>query len=291
MIVNRIMPGMLPGSASPEWITSINLVIFLGFFVVLWRVVVEWLPKVGIILITFISTGRRRGPARITRGPEGDGTARVAVPEPGSRAGDRPGVPGRGVLRRPGHGAGQVRDGAPCHGGRRAGHRRGGGVRVLPAVVLPGSRGASRVRAGRTGAGQARAPRRPQAHRADPRLGRGAAGSRSRPEAGRPGRAHRRAVRRARAPPLHRARAGPLQGALQKPLTHHPPNAGRRKTRPRPCDLHLAPRLLNRMPTRMPARSPLPAAGWTPATSSCVMLPCTRARPRSRLGLGVLTGK
>ena len=100
--------------------------------------------------------------------------------------------------------------------------------------------------------------------------------------AGRPGRAHRRAVRRARAPPLHRASAGPLPGALQRPLTHPPPNAGRRRTRPCLCDLHLASRLLNRMPIGMPARSPLPAAGWTPVTSSCVMLPCTHARRRSR---------
>ena len=43
--------------------------------------------------------------------------------------------------------------------GRRAGHRDGGGVRVLPAVVLPGGRRPGRLRAGRAGAGQARAPR------------------------------------------------------------------------------------------------------------------------------------
>ena len=57
--------------------------------------------------------------------------------------------------------------------GRRAGDRDRGGVRVLPAVVLPGRRRPGRIRAGGAGAGQARAPRRPQAHRADPRLGRG----------------------------------------------------------------------------------------------------------------------
>ena len=33
---------------------------------------------------------------------------------------------------------------------------------------------------------------------------------------------------------------------------------------------------------RMPARLVFPAAGWTPATSNCVMPPCTHARARSR---------
>ena len=137
------------------------------------------------------------------------------------------------------------------------------------------------------GAGQARAPRRPQAHRRDPRLGRGTAGSRSRPQASRPDRAHRRGVRGARAPPLHRASAGPPPGALQKPLTHPPPSTNRRRTRPCPCYLHLATRLLNqtRHPrARMPARLMFPAACWTPATSSCAMPPCTHAPPRSRSG-------
>ena len=132
---------------------------------------------------------------------------------------------------------------------------------------------------------EARAPRRPQAHRAGPGLGRAAAGGRSGAEAVRPGRAYRRGVRGARAPPVGRASAGPPAGAFQKPLTCPPPSAGRRRTRPCPCDLHLAARLLNqaRHPrARMPARLMLPAAGWMPATSSCVMLPCTNARARSR---------
>ncbi len=105
--------------------------------------------------------------------------------------------------------------------------------------------------------------------------------------AARPGRADRRGVRGARAPPLRRASAGPPAGAFQKPLTCPPPSAGRRRTRPCPCDLHLAPRLLNqaRHPrARMPARLMFPAAGWMPATSSCVMPPCTHARARSRSG-------
>jgi len=58
---------------------------------------------------------------------------------PHPRAGHRPGFPGRGVLRPPGRGAGQVRDGAPRQRGRRTGDRDSGGVRVLPAVVRPGS--------------------------------------------------------------------------------------------------------------------------------------------------------
>jgi len=40
----------------------------------------------------------------------------------------------------------------------------------------------------------------------------------------------------------------------------------------------------------MPARLAFPAAGWTPATSNCVMPRCTRAEAFP-LGLGVLTGK
>ncbi len=35
---------------------------------------------------------------------------------------------------------------------------------------------------------------------------------------------------------------------------------------------------------RMPAALVLPAAAWTPVTSSCGMLPCMRARARSRSG-------
>ena len=57
---------------------------------------------------------------------------------------------------------------------------------------------------------------------------------------------------------------------------------GRRSTRPCPCSHHLATRLLNRAPARMPARTAPPAAGWTPATSSSAMPPCTRAARRSR---------
>src|SRR6266568_5560463 len=131
-------------------------------FVILRRVLVKLSSEVGKILLTAVSAGRRHGPARITGGPEGDRAARVAVPEPAPRAGHRRDIPDREVLRRPRRGAGQVRDGAPRHGGRRAGHRHSGSVRILPPVVLPGSRCPGRLRAGGAGAGQARTPRRPQ---------------------------------------------------------------------------------------------------------------------------------
>ena len=124
-----------------------------------------------------------------------------------------------------------------------------------------------------------------QAHRPDPRLGRAAAGRRPRPAPGAAGAPDRGVLRRARAPPLGRASAGPPPGApLQKPLTCPPARCGRRSTRPCPCSHHLATRLLNRATARMPARTTFPAAGWTPATSNCVMPPCTHARRRSRSG-------
>ena len=58
---------------------------------------------------------------------------------------------------------------------------------------------------------------------------------------------------------IERALARPA-GALQKPLTCPPPSAGRRRTRPCPCDLHLAVRLLNQ------ARHPRP--GCRPGSCS-----------------------
>ena len=51
---------------------------------------------------------------------------------------------------------------------------------VLPALLLRGGRRAGVLRAGRAGARPARAARRQQAHRGDPRLGRRTAGRRSR---------------------------------------------------------------------------------------------------------------
>ena len=131
----------------------------------------------------------------------------------------------------------------------------------------------------RPGPGRAAA----QAHRPGPHLGRAAAGRQPRPAPGAAGAPDPGVLRRARAPPLGRARAGPPPGApLQKPLTCPPARRGRRTTRPCPCHHRLAPRLLNRATARMPARTPFPAARWTPATSSCAMPPCTRAPRRSR---------
>src|SRR6185295_8396892 len=75
-----------------------------------WRVTTGPLNMPGIISLTAERLRRRHGQARTRRGPEGSGAARGAVPEPASRAGVRCGVPGRGVLRRPRRGPGQVRD-------------------------------------------------------------------------------------------------------------------------------------------------------------------------------------
>ena len=133
--------------------------------------------------------------------------------------------------------------------------------------------------------GPARAARAAQAHRPDSHLGRAAAGRQARPAPGAAGAPDPGVLRRARAPPVGRESAGPPPGApLQKPLTCPPARRGRRTTRPCPCHHRLAPRLLNRVTARMPARTPFPAAGWTPATSNCVMPPCTRAPRRSRSG-------
>ena len=208
------------------------------------------------------------------------------MPEPASRAGHRRGVPCRRLLRRPRRGAGQVRDGAPRPRGRRAGDRDRGGVRVLPAAVLPGRCRPGGIRAGGAGAGQARAPRGSQAHRADPGLGRTAAGGRSRPEARRwPGLSQE--FRGARAPPLRRASAGPPAGAHPKAADLPAPERGKEENpslslRPSPGPAAAEPGPSPPGPDA--GQVMLPAAGWTPATSSCVMPPCTHARARSRSG-------
>ena len=135
----------------------------------------------GRIILTVIGMRRRHGQAAGRRDrSEGGRAGRGTLPEPAPGAGDRPGVPGQRVLRRPGRGAGQVRDGAQGPGRRRPGHRGRGRVRVLPPGLLHRSGRAGVLRAGRAGPRQARAARRQQAHRGDPRLGRGAAGRRPR---------------------------------------------------------------------------------------------------------------
>ena len=100
-----------------------------------------------------------------------------------------------------------------------------------------------------------------------------------------PGRAHRRGVRGARAPPVDRASAGPPAGATPK-AADLPARENRKEEnpslslRPSPGPAAAEPGLT----ARMPARLAFPAAGWMPATSNCVMPPCTHARARSRSG-------
>ena len=187
-------------------------------------------------------------PVRGARGgPEGDGAARVAVPEPAPRAGHRSGVPGRRVLRRPRRGAGQVRDGARRHAWtarrspprrRRSGTPGRRTTRPLLPWPPPGCTGLVPARPGPRGGhkltGQVLAWAEEQLA-ADPQL---KAAALAGPIAG--------GIRGARAPPLRGAGAGPPPGAPQKPLTHPPATAGRRTARPCPRDLHLAARLLNR---------------------------------------------
>ena len=133
--------------------------------------------------------------------------------------------------------------------------------------------------------GPARAARRPQAHRADPHLGRGTAGRRPRAAPGAAAGRLRRPSACARTPGRSSERwpaAG--SGTPKAADLSAREERKRRSTGPCPCDLHLATRLLNRAPARMPARSPPPAAGWMPATSNCAMPPCTHPRRRSRSG-------
>ena len=225
-----------------------------------------------------------------SRGPSDPKEAALrprALPEPASRAGHRRGVPVRDFFDA--RDAVQVKyemvrdvrvDGAPVTATAAAfGYSRPSYYQAAAALAEPpGWRGWCSPRPGPRGGHKLTEQILAWAEQqlaADPAL---------RPP---PGRAYRRGVRGARAPRLRRASAGPPAGAFQKPLTCPPPSAGRRRTRPCPCDLYLAPRLLNQARhsrARMPARLMFPAAGWMPATSSCVMPPCTHARARSRSG-------
>jgi hypothetical protein len=114
--------------------------------------------------------------------------------------------------RPPGPGAGQVRDGAPGprRPPRRESHRRG--VRVLPAVVLPGG---SRTGIGWVACSGAPAPGAEtgtQADRTGRGLRRGTASRRSHSSIPGPRGGHQRGVRGGGAPPLHRARSRPPAG-------------------------------------------------------------------------------
>ena len=239
---------------------------------------------VGKIILTIRSAGRRHGPARTLRGPEGDRAARVTVPEPASRAGHRRGVPGRRSSSTP---ATRCRSSTRwCAGSawtarrsprprRRSGTPGRRTTRQPPPWPNPGWTGWSRP-----GPGPAAATSSPtqilawaeQQLAADPAL---QAAALAEPD--------RRAVRGARAPPLRRASAGPPPGALQKPLTRPPTTAGRRRTRPCPCDLHLAPRLLNQARHRRPGCRPGRCSRRRAGRPLRAAASCRPARPRQRV--------
>ena len=131
----------------------------------------------------------------------------------------------------------------------------------------------------------ARAARRQQAHRGDPRLGRGAAGRRTPRCARRSCRTGSSRPSACACTPARPSERWPAAGSATPKAAELPAREMRKEeTRPCPCDRHLATRLLNQAPAWMPARTVPPAAGWTPATSSFAMLPCTRAPRRSRSG-------
>ena len=142
----------------------------------------------GRIILTVTGMRRWHRQAAGRTGSQRGRAGRGALPAPAPRAGGRPGVPVQRLLRRPGRGPGQVRDGAQGQGRRRPGHRGRRGVRLLPPGVLRRSRCAGILRAGRAGAGPARPANRTQAHRPDPRVGRGTASRRPRPAPGAAGR-------------------------------------------------------------------------------------------------------
>ena len=201
-----------------------------------------------------------------------------AVPEPAPGAGDRSGVPGQRLLRRPGRGPGQYEMVRKVKAGRRPGHRGRRGVRVLPARLLRRGRRAGILGLeGLVPAGPGRAAPHKLTER-DPRLGRAAAGRPPRPAPGAAAgliqesfgvRVHPRSVERALA--RRRERHSKSRG------TDRPRDAEGGSPVPAPAHHHLATRLLNRAPAWMPARTPPPAAGWTPATSNS---PCRPARAR-----------
>src|SRR5271169_522244 len=212
------MPHWLARLTTSLLSVSITTWVFLKKLATRWLMSVRTISMTGKIFLTVMMLRRRHGQAGYQTGPKGGRACRGPLPEPAPGAGDLPGVPGQRLLRRPGRGAGQVRDGAQGQGRGRPGDRGRRGVRVLPPSVLRRGRRAGVLGAGRAGAGPARAARRQQAHRGDPRLGRGAAGRRPRAAPRAAAGPDRGGLRRARAPPLGRASAGPPPRApLQKP--------------------------------------------------------------------------
>ena len=81
-----------------------------------WLMSVRTVSMSGKIFLTAMMIRRWHGQAGYRTGPEGGRACRGPLPEPAPGAGDRPGVPGQRLLRRPGRGAGQVRDGAQGQG-------------------------------------------------------------------------------------------------------------------------------------------------------------------------------
>lgn len=114
-------------------------------------------------------------------GCQSPGAGRAGRPQPDARPRDGRAIPGGGVFRSPGPGAGEVRDGASGPHRGRDGDGGGAGVRRVAADLLPGPAGAGRRGPAGLGAQAAGAPGRPQAD------GRGDGVRRS----GAPGRAHR----------------------------------------------------------------------------------------------------
>ena len=168
-------------------------------------------------------------------------------------------------------------------GPRRPGHRGRRGVRLLPPRVLRRGRRTGVLRAGRACARAARAARGQQLTEeilawAEEQLASG-------PACARPScRTGSRRPSACACTPGRSSERWPAAGSATPKAADLPPPQERRMTRPCPCSHHLATRLLNQAQAWMPARTVPPAACWTPATSNCVMPPCTRAPRRSRSG-------
>src|SRR5580692_8325 len=173
--VREIMPLWLSGHALMTIVTRAVFLVIRNNRATRCLLAMLTLLSCGKIILTVPGMRRRHGQEA---GSQGGGAGGRAVPEPAPGAGDRPGVPGQRLLRRPRRGAGQVRDGAEGRGRRRSGDRGRGGVRVLPAGLLRRGGRAGGLRAARSGAREARAARRQQADRRDLRLGGTAAGRR-----------------------------------------------------------------------------------------------------------------
>ena len=239
--------------------------------------------NVGKIILTIISAGRRHGPARTRGGPESDGAARVAVPEPASRAGHRSGVPCRRSSSTPATrcrsstrwcAASRV-DGAPVTATAAAfGYSRPSYYQAAAALAASGLDGLVPARPGPRGGHKLTG--------ADPGLGRGSSWRPippCRPPAW-PGPSPRSSG--CACTPAPSSGRWPAAGSTPKAADPSAPERGQEEARPCPCDLHLAARLLNR------ARHP---PGCRPGSCSRrragrplrAAAPCRPARTRDRV--------